>query len=101
MSLSDWNVGKPESLDLRSDPLQALNKWLDGFGETNIHSVVVIRRGTLLFEHYRNGEDECWGVPLGNVAHGPETKHDLRSVRRPAAIRDRPIMTGRAGVSTL
>jgi len=82
MSLSDWNIGKPESVGLSSDPLQALINWLDGFREANIHSVVVIRRGTLLFEHYRNGDDECWGVPLGNVAHGPETKHDLRSVTK-------------------
>jgi CubicO group peptidase (beta-lactamase class C family) len=82
MSPPDWNVGKPERAGLRSGPQQALIKWLDGLRDANIHSVVVIRRNTLVFEHYRTGEDECWGVPLGNVPHGPETKHDLRSVTK-------------------
>ena len=52
------------------------------FGQANIHSILVARHGRLLFEHYRPGEDECWGEPLGNVAHGPNSKHDLRSVTK-------------------
>jgi CubicO group peptidase (beta-lactamase class C family) len=82
MSLPDWKIDRPESVGLQSEPLDALVKWLDGFDEANIHGIVVVRHGMLLFEHYRTGEDECWGVPLGKVAHGPETKHDLRSVTK-------------------
>jgi CubicO group peptidase (beta-lactamase class C family) len=78
MSVSDWEVTKPESVGLRSEPLRDLVEWLDGFGPANIHSVLVVRHGKLLFEHYRAGEDE----PLGNVAHGPDSKHDLRSVTK-------------------
>jgi hypothetical protein len=80
MTLSDWIIANPESSGLRSEPLRDLVDWLDGFGQANIHSVLVVRHGRLLFEHYRAGEDECWGEPLGNVVHGPNSKHDLRSV---------------------
>ena len=82
MSLSDWTIANPESAGLRSEPLRDLVEWLDGFGLANIHSVLVVRHGRLLFEHYRAGEDECWGESLGNVAHGPDSKHDLRSVTK-------------------
>ena len=82
MSLSDWTITNPESAGLRSEPLRGLIEWLDGFGQANIHSILVVRHGRLLFEHYRPGEDQCWGEPLGNVAHGPKSKHDLRSVTK-------------------
>jgi CubicO group peptidase (beta-lactamase class C family) len=82
MTLSDWIIANPESSGLRSEPLRDLVDWLDGFGQANIHSVLVVRHGRLLFEHYRAGEDECWGEPLGNVVHGPNSKHDLRSVTK-------------------
>ena len=80
MSVSDWSICNSESTGLRSKRFRDLVDWLDGFGRANIHSVLVVRQGRLLFEHYRAGEDECWGEPLGNVAHGPDSKHDLRSV---------------------
>ena len=82
MSLSDWMIANPESAGLRSEPLRELVEWVDGFGEANIHSVLAVRHGRLLFEHYRAGEDECWGEPLGNVTHGLDSKHDLRSVTK-------------------
>jgi hypothetical protein len=82
MSLSDWTIANPESAGLRREPLRDLVEWLDGIGQANIHSVLVVRHGRLLFEHYRAGEDQCWGEPLGNVAHGSDSKHDLRSVTK-------------------
>jgi CubicO group peptidase (beta-lactamase class C family) len=82
MSLSDWTNANPESAGLRSEPLSELIEWLDHFAQAKIHSVLVARHGRLVFEHYRAGEDECWGEPLGNVDHGPESKHDLRSVTK-------------------
>ena len=82
MTSSEWQVAKPESVGLRSEPFGALVGWLDGNDHANIHGIVVVRHGKLLFEHYRTGEDECWGVPLGKVMHGPESKHDLRSVTK-------------------
>ena len=83
MSLSDWTIADSESAGLRSEPLRDLVEWLDGFAPAaTIHSLLVARYGRLVFEHYRPGEDWCWAEPLGTVAHGPETKHDLRSVTK-------------------
>jgi CubicO group peptidase (beta-lactamase class C family) len=48
----------------------------------NIHGVILVRQGHLVFEHYQAGEDERWGTPLGIVAHGPDVKHDIRSASK-------------------
>ncbi len=47
-----------------------------------LHSVVVARHGKLVAEQYFRGVDDAWGRPLGDVAHGPDTLHDLRSVSK-------------------
>ncbi|MEC9435379.1 MAG: serine hydrolase [Pseudomonadota bacterium] len=49
---------------------------------TGLHALLVRRNGETLAEAYFDGEDEDWGRPLGSVAHGPETLHDLRSVTK-------------------
>jgi CubicO group peptidase (beta-lactamase class C family) len=43
---------------------------------------VIVRRGRLVLERYYDGQDYCWGQPLGHVAFGPDTLHDLRSVTK-------------------
>jgi CubicO group peptidase (beta-lactamase class C family) len=57
-------------------------KWLDDWKQSNIHAVLVVRHGTLVFEHYFSGADEHWGRSVGEVAFGPEIKHDERSVTK-------------------
>jgi len=47
-----------------------------------IHGVVALRGGQILFERYMTGQDEAWGRKLGEVAFGPDTLHDLRSVTK-------------------
>lgn len=47
-----------------------------------LHAVVVLRGGAIVFEHYLTGADQAWGRPLGNVAFGPDTLHDVRSVTK-------------------
>jgi CubicO group peptidase (beta-lactamase class C family) len=51
-------------------------------GATNIHAVLVVRHGKLVFEQYFAGEDERFGAPLGQVSFDAETKHDLRSISK-------------------
>ncbi|HYD63958.1 serine hydrolase [Azospirillum sp.] len=48
----------------------------------NLHAVLVLRAGRLALERYFDGPDESWGRPLGTVAMGPDTLHDLRSVTK-------------------
>jgi CubicO group peptidase (beta-lactamase class C family) len=49
----------------------------------NLHSVVVVRNGRLVFERYFEGEDTARGSrPVGVVSFKPDTLHDLRSVSK-------------------
>lgn len=48
----------------------------------HLHSVLISHHGKLALETYYTGNDENWGSPLGSVAFGPETLHDLRSVTK-------------------
>ncbi len=69
---------------LGNDPV--LNKKLQQAFEagelSGLHAVVIIHDGEVLAQSYFEGADERWGAPLGNVAHGPDTLHDLRSVTK-------------------
>jgi CubicO group peptidase (beta-lactamase class C family) len=47
-----------------------------------LHAIVVARHGKIAAERYYTGDDVHWGRPLGDVAHGPDTLHDLRSVTK-------------------
>ena len=47
-----------------------------------LHVLLVSQRGSLVFEHYGQGQDIAWGQPLGNVVFGPDFLHDLRSVSK-------------------
>jgi CubicO group peptidase (beta-lactamase class C family) len=77
-----WPVAAPESVGLSGATLCAMVTWLDDWKQSNVHAVLVVRHGALVFEHYFSGNDEQWGSPLGTVAFGPETKHDERSVTK-------------------
>ncbi len=77
-----WQVAAPESVGLTSATLCPMVKWLDDWKQSNIHAVLVVRHGTLVFEHYFSGADEHWGRSVGEVAFGPEIKHDERSVTK-------------------
>ena len=77
-----WKISTPEAVGLDRQQLCSVIDWLNGFRQSNIHGIVVVRSGELVFEHYRSGADQSWGAPIGEVAHGPDVKHDLRSVTK-------------------
>jgi CubicO group peptidase (beta-lactamase class C family) len=77
-----WKTVSPAEVGLDSKRLCALIDWLNGLDEGNVHGIAVVRRGALLFEHYRKGADERWGFPIGEIAYGPRVKHDMRSISK-------------------
>jgi CubicO group peptidase (beta-lactamase class C family) len=77
-----WPVAAPESVGLAGATLCSMVKWLDGSKESNVHAVLAVRRGTLVFEHYFSGSDQIWGRPIGDVTFGPNTRHDERSASK-------------------
>jgi CubicO group peptidase (beta-lactamase class C family) len=81
-STDQWSVVAPESVGLAGPVLCPMVKWLNASKESNVHAVLVARHGTLVFEHYFSGSDEAWGRPIGNIAFGPEVRHDERSATK-------------------
>ena len=79
----DWQIATQTQSAMEPQRLCALIDWLDELKEANVHSVLVIRGGKLVFEHYRTGADEgqC-GPPVGDVRFGPEVWHSLCSVSK-------------------
>ncbi len=48
----------------------------------NIHSVLLLKNGQLVFEKYFKGEDEEWGEALGIIEHHQDSLHDVRSISK-------------------
>jgi len=48
----------------------------------DLHVVLAARSGQVFLEHYGTGPDVDWGTPLGEIAFGADTLHDLRSVTK-------------------
>jgi CubicO group peptidase (beta-lactamase class C family) len=79
--VDDWRIEAQTAVNIDPKPLCALIDNLETL-KPNIHSVLVVRSGSLVFEHYRRGVDQRWGRDLGEVTHGPDGKHDVRSVSK-------------------
>ena len=76
----DWPTASPEEAGLDSALLCSLNGTLDKSPEMNVHAVVVVRGGKLIYENYRAGEDYKWGTKLGHTSYTPQMLHDVRSI---------------------
>jgi CubicO group peptidase (beta-lactamase class C family) len=70
------DAGFAPNLDARLDDLVTSGRaW-------KLHGVVIMRKGALVLERYEAGEDEIGGDPIGRIAFGPDTLHDLRSATK-------------------
>ena len=50
--------------------------------EADVHAVVIVRHGRLVFEQYFAGYDEPWGQSGGRHEFDATTKHDMRSASK-------------------
>jgi len=75
-----WTIATPESVGLDSARLCAIAARLKET-EANVHAVVIVRHGKLVFEQYFPGPDERWDV-AGQYDHDATTKHDMRSASK-------------------
>jgi CubicO group peptidase (beta-lactamase class C family) len=79
---SDWQSVAPEHAGFARDLSEKIDFGVRSGLLPNLHSIVVARHGEIAVERYYRGEDNHWGLPLGEVDHGVETLHDLRSVTK-------------------
>jgi CubicO group peptidase (beta-lactamase class C family) len=77
-----WEVAAPGAAGLDPAVLCGIGARFQAWTEANVHSVVVVRHGKLVYERYFSGPDERLGRPLGTVTFDATTKHDLRSITK-------------------
>jgi CubicO group peptidase (beta-lactamase class C family) len=81
-SLNDgWPTATPESAGLDGTRLCGIAAKLAATN-ANVHSIVIVRQGKLVFEQYFAGEDQLWGTNRGRQEFDATTKHDMRSVSK-------------------
>ena len=79
-----WQIAKPEDAGVDGALLCGIAPRLQA-NDDNVHSVVVVRHGKLIFEQYFTGYDEPWGLPDKTYDFDATTKHDMRSVSKSVA----------------
>jgi CubicO group peptidase (beta-lactamase class C family) len=78
----EWPTSSPDDAGLNATLLCSLDEMLDKSPEMNVHSVVVVRGGKLVYESYRTGNDYKWGRWLGPTSYTPQMQHDVRSISK-------------------
>ena len=77
-----WAHKTPAAVGLDPAPLAALGEQLRAKPELNVHAVLIVKDGALVYEQYLEGRDENWGDYLGVVRFDRETLHDMRSTTK-------------------
>jgi CubicO group peptidase (beta-lactamase class C family) len=76
-----WPTAAPESVGLDGARLCGIAARLQATN-ANVHAVVIVRRGKLVFEQYFPGYDEPWGMGGARHDFDATTKHDMRSASK-------------------
>lgn len=77
-----WAVAAPAEVGLDAKSLSGLDTFLKQWPKRNVHAVVIVRRGKLVFERYFTGRERRWMEWSAPVQFSPETKHDIRSITK-------------------
>lgn len=77
-----WDVANVDEVGVDATVLAQLVTEIREQRLSNLHSVLVIKNGKLVFEEYFEGPDEQRGRSLGSVRFDRTTLHDLRSVTK-------------------
>jgi CubicO group peptidase (beta-lactamase class C family) len=79
---TSFELAAPESLGFAPD-LPARFAALEAAGRLlNVHAVVALRKGRIVFERYMTGTDQTGEGPTGAVEFTADTLHDMRSVTK-------------------
>ncbi|MBV8253398.1 MAG: serine hydrolase [Chitinophaga sp.] len=72
-TFEEANIDKTKILQLENE----INS-----GKYNVHSLILLRKNKLIYEHYFTGEDAVFPNPVGKVPHTRDSLHDCRSVTK-------------------
>ncbi|WP_143310070.1 serine hydrolase domain-containing protein [Chitinophaga vietnamensis] len=74
-------TGTFEEANIDKDKILQLESKIDS-GKYNIHSLIILRKNKLIYEHYFTGDDAVFPTPVGRVPHTRDSLHDCRSVTK-------------------
>lgn len=77
-----WQVESAPSVGLELAALCRLGPRLQDWKEADVHAVLVVRHGKLVYENYFTGSDEPLGSQARSVTFDAAAKHDLRSIEK-------------------
>jgi CubicO group peptidase (beta-lactamase class C family) len=77
-----WTVATPSDVGLDDARLSGLSAFLKQWPKHNVHAVVVVRQGKLVFEQYFPGRERRWMDWGDLVQFSPTRKHDIRSISK-------------------
>lgn len=77
-----WPVAAPQREGLAAARICAIAPRLESLDGADPNGVVVVRRGTLVYEHYFTGKDKLWHEPYDRVAHDAHTLHHIESITK-------------------
>ena len=81
--LSDgWDIAAPDAVGLDPAILRGIGPRFQAWTEADVHSVMLVRHGELVYEHYFTGTDGRLGHSVGTVTFDATKKHDLRSITK-------------------
>jgi CubicO group peptidase (beta-lactamase class C family) len=72
----------PESVGFAADLPKRFETLLASGRLQNVHGVVALKKGQIVFERYFTGTDSVWGGPPREVQFKADTPHDMRSVTK-------------------
>lgn len=76
-----WPIDTPENVGLDGARFCGIAARLKA-ADANVHSVVIVRHGKLVFEQYFSGYDNPWDKMDGRYDFDATTLHDMRSISK-------------------
>ena len=77
-----WETASLETAGIDRARIEHLTGAIRSRPDFNVHTVLIEHDGHLVYEEYFDGKDEKWGVPLREITHNRDMRHDLRSVTK-------------------
>ena len=78
----DWKTEDEGTTVANPKHLCELSSKLEKSDSPNIHAVVLVRDGALIYEHYRNGSMKSGGSGLEKSSTLADRRHDVRSISK-------------------
>jgi CubicO group peptidase (beta-lactamase class C family) len=77
-----WAIAAPENAGIDPAVLCGIGPRFEQWKAADLHAVVVVHDGKLVYEHYFTGQDEILGQDIGLVTYDASMPHDVRSISK-------------------